>query len=298
MGGSFARHPFYLEGSPITKNYSTSSVLVSYGFDSTYRINMSAGRFFSRIAPADSAACVINETAARLMGITNPIGKTLIQLTAKPDKRFKFKIIGVVKDFHFETLENPVRPLVMVLMPGNFEGYLTVRLTPDNQEATIQYMKTVWEGFTTAYPFVYYYLDKDKYEHYSAVQETGRIFALLSVVTILIAGLGLFSLVSFTNSRRQREIGIQKAMGASNTGIIFHKVVEVVTMVMIASLAAWTGVYFLANVWFDDYAYHVNVNMLFFLSATLIVTLFSLATVYYHTCLAARTNPGMALKYE
>jgi putative ABC transport system permease protein len=298
MGGSFTRNPYYLEGNAVNKNYAAANLLVSYGFDSTYRINLSAGRFFLRSVPADSSACVINETAARLMGITDPVGKTLIRLTAKPDKRFKFKIIGVVKDFHFETLENEIRPLVMVLMPGNFEGYLTVRLTPDNQEATIQYMKTVWEGFTAAYPFVYYFLDKDKHEHYSPVQETGRIFSLLSVVTILMAGLGLFALVSFSYSRRQREIGIQKAMGASNLSIILHKAVEIVTMVMIASLAAWTGVYFLANAWFDDYAYHVNMNILFFLSATVIVTLFSLITVYYHTCLAARTNPGKALKYE
>jgi putative ABC transport system permease protein len=298
LGGSFARNPYYLEGGLISKSYSASGLLVSYGFDSTYRINMASGRFFSRAIMADSTACVINETALRQMGIDNPIGKTLIQLTDKPDKRFKFTIIGVVKDFHFETLENKIRPLVMVLMPGNFEGYLTVRLTADNQETTIQYMKTVWNAFTTAYPFVYYFLDKDRHEHYMPVRVTGRVFTLLSVVAILMACLGLFALVSFSNSRRQREIGIQKAMGASNLSIIIHKVSKVIVMVLIASLMAWIGVYFLANVWFDDYAYHINLSILYFLTATIIVTLFSLVTIYYQTCLAARTNPGTALKYE
>jgi putative ABC transport system permease protein len=298
LGGSFPRNPYYLEGSPITKNYSASNLLVSHGFDSTYRISMAAGRFFSRTVTADSAACVINETAVRQMGITNPIGKTLIRLTDKPDKRSKFKIVGVVKDFHFETLENPIRPLVMVLMPGNFEGYLTVRLTPYNQDTTIQYLKTVWESYTSAYPFVYYFLDKDRHEHYLAVQVTARIFMLLSIITILMEGLGLFALVSFSYSRRQREIGLQKAMGASELSILLHKAGEIVTMVVIASFAAWIGVYFLAKEWFHDYAYHVNMNVFFFLTATVIVTLFSLGTAYYHTCLAVRTNPGLALKYE
>jgi putative ABC transport system permease protein len=299
LGGSFSRNPYYLQGGKITKNLSISNLLVSYGFDSTYRIKMTAGRFFSRTLPADSATCVINETAVQQMGITDdPIGKILIRLTDKPGKKINYKIIGVVKDFHFETLENPIRPLVMVLMPGNFEGYLTVRLTPANQDTTIQYLKTLWEEYTSAYPFVYYFLDKDSHEHYLPVRVTARIFTLLSVVNMLMAGLGLFALVSFSYTRRQREIGIQKAMGASILSIILHKVSKILTLVMIASLAAWIGVYFLIDAWFDDYAYHVNLNILYFLIPSLIVTLFSLVTIYYHTGLAARTNPGKVLKYE
>ena len=299
LGGSFSRNPYYLQGGKITNNLSISNLLVSYGFDSTYRIKMAAGRFFSRALPADSAACVINETAVRQLGITDdPIGKILIRLTDKPGKKINYKIIGVVKDFHFETLENPIRPLVMVLMPGNFEGYLTVRLTPENQDSTIQYLKTLWEEYTSAYPFVYYFPDKDTHEHYLPVQVTARIFTLLSVVNMLMAGLGLFALVSFSYSRRQREIGIQKVMGASILSIILHKISKIFILVMIASIAAWIGVYFLADTWFDDYAYHVNLNILYFLIPSLMVTLFSLVVVYYHICLAARTNPGKVLQYE
>jgi putative ABC transport system permease protein len=183
-------------------------------------------------------------------------------------------------------------------MPGNMEGYLTVRLDPDSQDATIQYMKTVWDNFTSAYPFVYYYLDKDRRDHYTSVQETGRIFTLLSAVTLLMAGLGLFALYFFLYSRRQRDVGIQKAMGASNLIIILRKVGEVVSMVMAASIAAWIGVYYLVQAWFKDYAYHVDVNMLYFIAASMIVILFSLATVYYHTLLTARINPGTVLKDE
>ena len=297
-GGNYTRNPYYLEGTPITKNYAAANILVSYSFDSTYRIGISEGRFFDRSIPDDSAACVINETAVRLMGIENPIGKKIIQLTDKPKKRFEFHIIGVVKDFHFETLENPIRPLVMVLMPGNYEGYLSVRLTPDNQEATVQYLKTVWEGFTAAYPFVYYFLDKDRQEYYQPVQETGRIFTLLSVIAILMSSLGLFALVSYNYFRRKRDIGIQKAMGASNLGIILHKIREIVIMILVSSLVAWMVAYFLVNSWLNDFAYHLQLNVLYFLIATGIVLILSLITIYYHAWLSSRTNPGMVLKYE
>jgi putative ABC transport system permease protein len=298
LGNTLPRSPYFLEGDQVTHNYSFSQLLVSFGFDSTYRIRMSSGRFFNRNEPGDSLACVINETAARRLGIDHPIGKSLIQLTGKPNKKFTFKIVGVVKDFHFETLENPIRPLIIILMPGNFEGYLTVRMTPENQDTTVQHLKAVWDDFTTAYPFVYYFLEKDKQAYYLPVRTTARIFTLLSVVTILMACLGLFALVSFFYHRRQREIGIQKAMGASKANIILRNAGKIILLVLIASPPAWIGVYYLANAWFKDYAYHIHMNFLFFTSATLVVILLSLATVYYHTCQAARINPGRTLNYE
>jgi len=297
-GGNFTRIPFYLEGTPVTRNYSAANLPVSYNFDSTYRIRIAEGRFFNRSFPTDSAACVINETAVRQMGIDNPIGKKIVKLTEKPGKHFGYQIIGVVKDFHFETLDNSIRPLVMVLMPGNLEGYLTVRLTPDNQEATVQYLKTVWEGFTAAYPFVYYFLDEDRQSYYTPVREAGRVFTLLSVIAVLISSLGLFALVSFNYIRKKRDIGLQKVMGASNLGIILDKINEIVKMTLIASLAAWMVAYFLINSWLNDYAYHVKPNALFFISATGIVLITSLATIYYHAWISSRTNPGSALKYE
>jgi putative ABC transport system permease protein len=297
-GSNFTRMPYYLEGTQVTRNYVASNVFVSFGFDSTYRLEMSEGRFFDRSVPADSAACIINETAARLMGIENPLGKTLIQLTEKPKKRFAFRIIGVVKDFHYETLENPIHPLVMVLMPGNYEGYLTVRITPDNQEATVQYLKTVWERFTSAYPFVHYLLDEDRQAQYTTVQETGKVFTLLSFIAVIISSLGLFSLVSYNYFRRQREIGLQKAMGASNMHIILYKIAEIIKMILFSSLAAWIVAYFLTDAWFKDYAYHVRLNVFYFLLASGIVLFISLITTYYHAWLASRTNPGMVLKYE
>jgi putative ABC transport system permease protein len=297
-GGSFTRLPYYPEGNSAANNYSAANLMVSYGFDSTYRITISEGRFFKISVPSDSSACVINETAVKMMGIENPIGKKIIQITDKPNKRLEFQIIGVVKDFHFETLENPINSLVMVLMPGNFEGYLTVRLAPDQQEKTIQYLKTTWEEFTAAYPFVYYLLDSDIQNNYQPVKETGRVFALLSIVAVIMACVGLFALISFHYSCRKREISIQKAMGAANKTLIFKKMVEIMKMILYSSILAWIGSWFIINSWFNDYAYHIKLNPFYFLFATAIVIVVALFTVYYHAWLVTRINPGSLLKSE
>jgi putative ABC transport system permease protein len=297
-GGNFGRNPYYLEGTPVTRNFSIPNLLVSFGFDSTFRFTIAEGRFFNRSVHADSAACVINETAVKLMGIKDPIGKTIIQLTGKPLKRSEFHIIGVVKDFHFETLDNPIRPLIIMLMPGNLEGYLTVRLTGENQEKTLDYLRTVWESYTTAYPFVHYFIDEDRRSKYLPVQETGRVFILLSLIAVLISSMGLFALVSHNYFRRKRDIGLQKAMGASSRGIILQKISEVIRMILISSVAAWIGACLLLNSWLKDYAFHVRLNFLYFLLATAIILTVSLGTVYYHIWLSSRTNPGEVLKYE
>jgi putative ABC transport system permease protein len=232
------------------------------------------------------------------MGLDYPIGKTIIPLTDKPDKKYEFKIIGVVKDFNYETLENAIQPIVMILMPGNFEGYLTVRLNPGDQETTIQYLKKVWEGFTSAYPFISFFLDEDLQKHYQPVQETGRIFSILSIIALLIASLGLFGLVSYSYNHRQREIGIRKAMGADTKRIIVHEIKEILILILVASILAWIGTYFLLSSWLADYAFHINLNTLYFIVATLLVVIISLITVCYQASIAAKTNPVLALKYE
>jgi len=297
-GGGFSRRPFYLEGTPSVQNFTAVNMLVSHGFDATYRITLKTGRFFDQSQPADSFACVINETMARQLGGDSLLNHQLVQLDDKAEYRKAFRIIGIVRDFNFETLDNPVMPMVMILMPGNFEGYLTVRLQPGIPEPAIQYLKTKWEEHTTAYPFVYFFLDEDLRGRYHNVRETGRIFSLLSLVTILMACLGLFGLVSYAYNRRNFEIGIRKALGADTGSIIFYEIKEVVFLVIFASILAWTGVYFLVNTWMAEYTYTIRLNPLYFLIPLATVLVFSVSTIYYHTLLAANRNPGEILKYE
>jgi putative ABC transport system permease protein len=130
------------------------------------------------------------------------------------------------------------------------------------------------------------------------VRETGRVFSLLSIIAVLISSLGLFALASYNYFRRKREVGVQKALGAGSRQIILQKIREVFGMTLAASLGAWILSYFLIKAWLSDYAYHINLNVLYFLAASGIVLIISLVTIYYHAWLLSRTNPGIALKYE
>jgi putative ABC transport system permease protein len=297
-GGNYPHHPYYPEGNPVTKNYAVANLLTGYAFDSTYGIKLKKGRFFNSAIPGDTAACVINETAVKQMGIENPVGKKLIQLTVRNNGKKVYTIIGVVSDFNFETLETPIQPLVMKLMPELYEGYISVKLTPSDQKTSINYLKSVWDKYTAAYPFVYFVLDAESQSHYQPVKTTGRVFTLLSAIALFIAGLGLFAMVSYTFHRRKRIIGLQKALGANSVAIIAQKTFEIIKLNMAASVFAWIAAYFIVQLWFKDYAYHINLNPLYFIAPTIVVALMSVMTIFYHALLAVRLNPGAALRYE
>jgi putative ABC transport system permease protein len=297
-GSIFPRIPYYLEGTSVTRNYAASHIFISYSYDSTYQLTMVSGRFFERFHPEDSAACVINESMAHKLGEQELVGKNLVQLAAIPWKTHNYRIIGVVKDFNFEVLENQVAPMVMVIMPGNLEGYLTVRLHDGDPAPVIHNLKSTWEKFTTAYPFVSYFLDRDLQNRYNRVRETGRIFSVLSIVAILIACLGLFGLVSYTYSRRGFEMGVRKAMGADPGTIILFEMRNIILLLLASSILAWIGVYFLVNSWLSGYAYKISLNAFYFFIPFTAVLIISLFTVYYQSYVAAHSNPALALKYE
>jgi putative ABC transport system permease protein len=297
-GSIFPRIPYYLEGNPVTRNYAASHIFISYGFDSTYQLSITSGRFFDRNHSGDSSACVINESMANILAEQGLVGKNLVQLAAIPWKTHNYKIIGIVKDFNYEVLENPVTPLVMVLMPGNLEGYLTVRLHAGDPAPVIQNLKSTWEKYTTAYPFVSYFLDRDLQNRYNRVRETGRIFSVLSIVAMLIACLGLFGLVSYAYSRRGFELGVRKAMGADPGTIILFEVRNIILLLLVSSTLAWMGVYFLVDSWLSGYAYKISLNALYFFIPFTAVLLISLFTIYYQAYIAAHSNPAPALKYE
>jgi putative ABC transport system permease protein len=297
-GGGFSWIPFYAEGNPATDHVATAALMVSYGFDSTFRVRLINGRFFNPDIPGDSTACVINETAASMLGLDQPVGKKIIPLVDNSEKEMAFTIIGVTEDFNFETLAYPIRPLVMLLMPGNFEGYLTVRLKPGEPAETIAFLQKKWEDFTSAYPFVSFFLDSELQKNYIPIRETSRIFAILSLVAILIASLGLFSLATYNIGVRKQEISIRKALGANALRIILYEMGNMLILILLSSILAWIGVFFLARAWFTDYANHISINPFYFLSATVLVIIISLVAICYQAYKAANENPVLALKYE
>jgi putative ABC transport system permease protein len=232
------------------------------------------------------------------MRLDDPVGKFLVSPFSKKKEKPTHEIIGVVENFNFQQLENPVGALIMFLIPGNPEGYLTVRIAPAEKEKTIEFLHSEWGKFTDAYPFVYFFLDDHLKEYYYDIRKTGRIFMILSLIALFIACLGLFGLISFTTSQRSREIGIRKVMGAGIPRLFLLQLKEIVILILSSSVFAWILVYFLAVSWLKDYYYKIPLSPLYFILAIIIVLVISVLTVSQRTYLATRINPGEAIRYE
>jgi putative ABC transport system permease protein len=289
---------FYLEGTSPEKNYHLIFHMVNYDFLKTYELELSAGRFFDPAVRSDTASCVINETAARILGLDDPVGKCLVSAFSKKKIKPVHKIIGVVKDFNFQPLENPVGALIMFLIPGNPEGYLTVKVAPQEKEETIEFLRTEWEKFTDDYPFVYFFLDNHLKEYYYDIRKTGRIFLVLSVITLFLACLGLFGFISYSTNQRSREIGIRKVIGAGIPRLILLQLREIFFLVFSSSVFAWILVYFLAVSWLKDFYYKIPLSPFHFIMTMVIVLVFAILTISHRTYMAAKMNPGQSIRYE
>jgi putative ABC transport system permease protein len=242
--------------------------------------------------------CVINEAAVREMGIDPVLGIVLEKPSLWSKEARKLKIIGVVKDFHYETVDKEIEPLVISLMSKNMEGFLNVRLSTRGIDQSIRFLEEKWAKYTNDFPFVYFFLDKDFDTNYRSVIRTGKILSIFSLLSVFIACLGLFGLISFTSNQRVREIGIRKAVGATFYQIIFLLLKETVILLLIASVVAWIGAYAFSRAWLNDFYSRISVAPQYFISATVIVLVLAIIVVLYQCIATSVKNPGEALKVE
>ncbi len=270
-----------------------------FNFAKTYKIKMDEGRYFSREHPSDTTAVVINQATVKAFGIKNPVGKDLVAMVGPQGKQSKYKIIGVTKDFNYESLHQKVRPLAMLLFSNSeFGRFVSVRVAAGNYQATIAAMKKIWEKFAGKEAFDYNFFNQDLAHLYIAEQRTSKISSIFSVLAILIACLGLLGLASFVTEQRTKEIGIRKVLGASISEIIFLLSKEFVKWVLIANIIAWPVAYYVMNNWLSDFAYRIHIGIGIFLLSGGIAIMIALFTVGTHTLKAARANPVKSLKYE
>jgi putative ABC transport system permease protein len=264
----------------------------------TYQIPMEAGRFFSREFPTDSMAVVVNQAAVREFGTTDVIGKELTQLGVG-GKSTSYTIIGVVRDFHWESLHQVVRPLVMFLLPENRgSSILTVRLQGEDITGTVEYLTKRWKEFTGSESMPDTFLDKDLTRMYDAEEKTADIAIVVSILAIVIACLGLFGLASFVTEQRVKEIGIRKVMGASVFEIVALLLKEFTKWVLVANAIAWPAAFYFMNSWLQNYAYRVSLNAWVFILAGLLALIIALATVSVQAIAAATANPIQSLRDE
>ncbi|WP_128546999.1 ABC transporter permease [Larkinella soli] len=262
----------------------------------TLGMKMTAGRNFSREFGTDSAAIVINETAARTLGWgKNALGHTLSR-TDNEGRATTYRIIGIVKDFHFRTLHEPITPLVMVLSRNT--GAMIAKVRTTDLPGLLADTKKQWDDLRTDLPFQYSFLDERFRMSYQAEQKIGRILGLFAGLTIFVACLGLFGLATFTARQRTKEIGVRKVLGASVAGIVTLLSKDFLKLVLIALGLASPLAWWVMNLWLQEFAYKITIEWWMFALAGLTAVAIALLTVSFQSIKAALINPVKSLRSE
>jgi len=262
-------------------------------------LEISAGRYFSREIPTDmTSAVVINETAVKELGLSDPIGKRFDKEFGGAKKGEYVTIIGVVKDYHFQSLHHDILPMLIRPLSADVWSYTSIKIRPESIPETLTLIETAWQKFTAGKPFEYSFLDEDFDSLYKSERRAGQLLSLFSFLAIFVACLGLFGLVSFTAEQRTKEIGIRKVLGASVPRVILFLSREVVLLVFAASLIAAPLGFLAMHKWLANFAYRVNLGPSSFIVTAGTTLSIAVLTVSYRAVKAAFANPADALKHE
>ncbi len=267
-------------------------LFAGYDFIETLGIEAKEGRSFSRKISTNDSKIIFNETAIKSMGLTNPVGKT-INLWGE-----RKQIIGVVKDFHFESLYEDIKPCFVLFMPNLDNMNIIVKIKTGMERATIARLQKFYKEFNLGLPFEFKFLDDD----YQALYESeGRVAVLsryFAGIAILVSCLGLFGLAAFTAQKRFKEIAIRKVLGSSGFGIVRLLSGDFTRLVIVSLLIALPVSYFIAKHWLDNFAYRIELELWYFISTALITLLIVWFTVGMQAVKAAMANPVESLRYE
>lgn len=268
-------------------------VTTDYDFFDTYGIPFVAGRNFSKeIKSDDSSAFVLNEASVKMLGLTNEeIINRDIQYGG-----VKGKVIGVVHNFHFESLHEEIIPIIF--QPGRFYNRISIKASGNDMQASLSHIEKVWNQFLPHQPFEYQFLSEQYKQLYESEKKQGQLFTIFAGLAIIIASLGLFGLATFNTLQRVKEIGIRKVLGASVPHILMLLSKEIVVLVIIANLLAWPTAWYFMNEWLNSFAYKIELNPVVFILAMLAAIIIALITVSAQTVKAAITNPADTLRYE
>jgi putative ABC transport system permease protein len=272
-----------------------SEAFVDYDFLKTMNVELTDGRFFLPQSQADSGvAFVINETGADQLHLENPVGKE-IRWEAY-GRTITGRVIGVMKDFHFQSLHESIQPLIFISYPSY--NHLILKLDPANLEAKLDQIKKVYVTFDDSFEFEFAFLDDRLNKQYMAEERTGIIFASFASLAILIACFGLFAMAMLTFNQRLKEISIRKVLGASVSGLIFLLLNDFTKLIIIAILIATPVAWWMMDRWLDNFIYQVGIHPMVFVISSLILLTISWITLSYFTLKTSRINPTETLKSE
>ncbi len=294
-GTTIYKDPFIPEGFAKGEFLWMGKMDMDHEFLETMNIELVEGRNFSPDMNADlQNSVIINETAVKQAGWSEPIGKT-IQISGNNRKR---KVIGVVKDFHITSLHTEIEPLHILYSNDKDIDYISIKIRGGSLKKTLVFLEEKWEEICTGHPMDFFFLDDTIDNLYRADKRFGRIFNYFTVLAIFIACLGLFGMASFTAQRRTKEIGIRKILGASSSGLVMLLSVDFMKKVIISNLISWPAAVYLARNWLKNFAYRTEIDLTIFLIAGGLSLVTALLTVSYQTIKASISNPVESLRYE
>jgi len=283
------------------EGYGDKDPWLIYGFSAdpdfierTLKMKIIDGRNFSTEFTTDSTAVLINEVLLKRLAWDDPIGKIINSDRTPPTP---YKIIGVIRDFHIQSLHQQINPVMIRFLRGQ-PNYLMIKLLSDFTPLTLMALENAWDDINPDIPFDYQFLNERIDRFYEDEKKMGKIFIYFTVFALFIAALGLYGLATFISEQRTKEIGIRKAMGSSITKIAYILSRDFAIPVLLANLLAWPAAWFAMNKWLQDFSFRTDLALWIFPAAALITLLLALITVNIQTIRAASANPVNSLRYE
>jgi len=276
-------------------DFRIADIHVSHNFMETFGIKLVAGRNFDINLASDSTqAFILNDAAVRTIGWLSP--------DEAVDKEFHYgnrrgRVIGVVEDFHFESLHQSIAPIVF-LIPEQRISNVAVKIRDNQREETLAFLKDQWALLRPGYPFIYDFVEDNFNEQYDAEERLGMLFGFFALLAVVIAALGLFGLASFTAQQRTKEIGVRKVLGATISHIVFMLSKSFAQLVLLAVIIATPIAWYVMQKWLNGFAYHITLPVWAFFAAGGIALFIALATISWQSVRAAKLNPVDSLRSE
>jgi putative ABC transport system permease protein len=279
---------------PVDELSNMDAYFIDYNFMDQYELEIIAGRPFSNVIASDSAhAMIVNEAAVKYLGYANPediLGKRYTQLWREGI------IIGVIKDFHFQSFREEVQPLTFQI--GGFATFMTLTVSQTNLPSTISMIEKKWKAIVPEMPLTYFFTDDAYNSQYDSEKRFGQLFICLVSIAIIISCLGLFGLSFFNTTHRTKEIGIRKILGSSSFNIVTLLTKDFLILIAIGIFLGVPLSWYVMNKWLQQFAYRIDITPETFLSAGFILTLVAIATICFQTIRAANADPVRSLKTE
>ncbi len=292
-GKSFNQNPIYATDNTQERR-DASEEMVDVDFVKVMNMQMAEGRFFMKGNPADANGFVLNETAVKQLGITNPVGKEILWERDGPE--LKGPILGVVKDFHFQSLHEPLRPLLMRLEPNY--NFAVVKVSTSDFEATIKGIEQTWRKFDERFRFEFSFLDTQLNQLYTEEQTMVQVLDIFSILGVIIASTGLLGIAALAFRQRTKEVSVRKVLGASLYNLVFLLLRDFTKLVLIAIVIAVPLVWWTMNGWLQNFSYRIGINPIVFLITGIALLVVAWSTLSFLTIKTAKLNPAETLKSE